>query len=83
MTLTKPALFRISICHRVPYVEVARLADDIEHRGRIEFREINSLSDQMQNLIADVHAAVREDQVRRGIINAGEDSKIIPRKLNG
>jgi hypothetical protein len=74
-----PAWLKVSIVHKVPYAEVARLADLIEHEGRIVYQEITELSGQMGNLIMAVHATVAEDQVRRGVIKDGEDSRILPR----
>jgi hypothetical protein len=74
-----PALLKVSIQHKVSYAEAARLADLIEHEGRITYHEINERSEALDQLIMAVHAEVAADQVRRGIIKDGEDSKIIPR----
>jgi hypothetical protein len=73
------ALLKISIVHKVSYAEVARLADLIEHEGHIVYNELNDLSEPIAKLIQSVHEAVIAEQVRRGIINDGEASMVIPR----
>ncbi len=58
----------------VSYDTVAKMFDDIKYRGRIDFREIDSLSDKLSDMIVEIHEAVRVDQVRRGIILDGQDA---------
>lgn len=79
------ALLKISIEHKVTYGEVARLADLIEHEGKIIYSEINEMPRSLLELIKAVHLTVEISQVRRGLIKAGEQTVVIPRKyfLNG
>lgn len=81
----KPALLKISIQHNVPYVEVARIADSVEHDGRIFYPEVDGLSEEMMELIKAVHLAVTIDQEQRGLIRKGERSVVVPResRING
>lgn len=73
-------LLKISIEYKVPFAEVTRLADLIEHEGKIVYPELNDLPASIFDLIKAVHNAVRISQTRRGVIKEGEESIVITRK---